>query len=145
MVRSNSAIYKKTSFNVFELSYRPSCVTTLFVDIDLRCFEKSRDLTRSMSPVPFKLLWSYLLSFANPADYQYCSNYSNFNRCLLPTLPPKLGEHGSFWKRVIAFFSKSLDLISLYNKWSFPLKISSVNVRKSAISYSFGHIYWRNL
>ena len=29
-------------------------------------------------------------------------------------------------------------------KWSFPLRISSVNVTKSAVSYGFGHIYWRN-
>ena len=26
----------------------------------------------------------------------------------------------------------------------FPLGISSVNVTKSAVSYGFGHIYWRN-
>ena len=29
-------------------------------------------------------------------------------------------------------------------KWIFPLKISSVNVTKSAVSCGFGHIYWRN-
>ena len=33
---------------------------------------------------------------------------------------------------------------SLHKKWSFPLKISSVNVTKSAVSWGFGHIYWRN-
>ena len=33
---------------------------------------------------------------------------------------------------------------SLYKKWSFPLRISSVNVTKSAVSYGFGYIYWRN-
>ena len=29
-------------------------------------------------------------------------------------------------------------------KWSFTLRISSVNVTKSAGNYRFGHIYWRN-
>ena len=29
-------------------------------------------------------------------------------------------------------------------KWSFPLRISSVNVTKTAVSCGFGHIYWRN-
>ena len=29
-------------------------------------------------------------------------------------------------------------------QWSFPLRISSVNVAKSAVSCGFGHIYWRN-
>ena len=30
-------------------------------------------------------------------------------------------------------------------KWSFPLRISSVNLTKSAFSCGFSHIYWRNL
>ena len=33
---------------------------------------------------------------------------------------------------------------SLHKKWSFPLRISSVNVTKSAVSCGFGHIHWRN-
>ena len=31
-------------------------------------------------------------------------------------------------------------LYTLHKKWSFPLRISSLNMTKSA----FGHIYWRN-
>ena len=34
---------------------------------------------------------------------------------------------------------------SLHRKWSFPLSNSSLNVIKSAVSCTFGHIYWRNL
>ena len=34
--------------------------------------------------------------------------------------------------------------ISLHKKWSFPLRISSVNATKSARNCGFGHIYWRN-
>ena len=34
--------------------------------------------------------------------------------------------------------------MSLHKKWRFPLKISSVNVIKSAENCGFGHIYWRN-
>ena len=30
-------------------------------------------------------------------------------------------------------------------KWSFPLRISSVSVTKSAGNCGFGHIYWRNV
>ena len=33
----------------------------------------------------------------------------------------------------------------LRKKWSFSLKISSVNVTKPAVSCGFGQIYWRNL
>ena len=34
--------------------------------------------------------------------------------------------------------------MALHKKWSFPLKISSVNVTKSAIFCGFGQIYWGN-
>ena len=34
--------------------------------------------------------------------------------------------------------------VPLHKKWSFPLKIYSVNVTKSAVSWGFDHIYWRN-
>ena len=33
---------------------------------------------------------------------------------------------------------------TLQKKWSFPLRISSVNATKSAGNCGFGHIYWRN-
>ena len=33
---------------------------------------------------------------------------------------------------------------TLHKKWSFPLRVSSVNVTKSAVACGFGHIYWRN-
>ena len=35
-------------------------------------------------------------------------------------------------------------LSTLHKKQSFPLRISSVNVTKSAGNCRFGHIYWRN-
>ena len=37
-----------------------------------------------------------------------------------------------------------LVMLTLYRKWSSSLRISSVNVTKSAVSCGFGHIYWRN-
>ena len=33
---------------------------------------------------------------------------------------------------------------SLHRKWSFPLRIFSVNVTKSAGNYGFAHIHWKN-
>ena len=33
---------------------------------------------------------------------------------------------------------------TLHKKWSFLLRISSVNETKFAVSCGFGHIYWRN-
>ena len=34
--------------------------------------------------------------------------------------------------------------LALHKKWSFPLRISSLNVTKSAVSSGFSHIYRRN-
>ena len=42
-------------------------------------------------------------------------------------------------------FPYALLLVSLHKKWSYPLRISSVNLTKSAANSGFGHIYWRNL
>ena len=38
----------------------------------------------------------------------------------------------------------SISVYTLHKNWSFPLRISSVNVIKSAGNCWFGHIYWRN-
>ena len=38
---------------------------------------------------------------------------------------------------------ESEQQLSLHKKWSFPLRIHSVNVTKSAGNRGFGHIYWR--
>ena len=45
----------------------------------------------------------------------------------------------SFWQ-----MWANLPEIALHKKWSFPLKISSVNVTKSPENRGFGHIYWRH-
>ena len=37
----------------------------------------------------------------------------------------------------------SLDIRTLHKKWSFSLRILSVNMTKSADSCGFGHIYWK--
>ena len=45
----------------------------------------------------------------------------------------------AFW-----YFLFYLQDNALHKKWSFPLRISSVNVTKSEGNCGFGHIYWRN-
>ena len=69
-----------------------------------------------------------------------------------------------FWKYILNFINlntlfetekftleKSYSLIdfwlvyqSLHKKWSFLIRISSVNMAKSTVSGGFGHINWRN-
>ena len=45
-----------------------------------------------------------------------------------------------------SIISSGLGLLQepLHKKGSFPLRVSSVNVTKSAVSCGFDHIYWRN-
>ena len=61
--------------------------------------------------------------------------------------PVPLHLHAWFYKWFYLFFTISVicqPLLALCKKWSFPLRISSVNATKSAGKYRFGHIYWRN-
>ena len=37
-----------------------------------------------------------------------------------------------------------IKIITLHKKWNFSLRLSSVNVTKSAGNCGFDHIYWRN-
>ena len=41
-------------------------------------------------------------------------------------------------------FLRPSNVVSLHKKWSFPLRISSINVTKSTGNCEFGQIYWRN-
>ena len=38
---------------------------------------------------------------------------------------------------------QKLPIALLHKKWSFSLRISSINMTKSTVSCRFGHIYWR--
>ena len=47
------------------------------------------------------------------------------------------------WKIADINFKTSID--TPHKIWSFPIRISSVNVTKSAVFWGFGHTYWRIL
>ena len=49
-----------------------------------------------------------------------------------------------FKYQIINSTSSNFRKSTLQKKWSFPLKIFSVNVTKSAGDCGFGHIYWKN-
>ena len=62
----------------------------------------------------------------------------------------RIASSHDFFKIFLIFFKSSNQIIffiiqhALNKKWSFPLKIFSVNVTKSAGNCGFVHIYWRN-
>ena len=52
--------------------------------------------------------------------------------------------HQTFFS--VLFFEMKMKylVVTLPKKWGFSLRISIVDVTKSAGNYKFGHIYWRN-
>ena len=49
-----------------------------------------------------------------------------------------------FRKKLVMLVRVKSLLRSLHKKWSFPFRVSAVNVTKSAVFCKLGHIYWRN-
>ena len=72
----------------------------------------------------------FILIFSSRLKTAFSSCYSIFS-LFLPFL-------------LIQFGSLSRASFSTCPLWSFQFRISSVNVTKSAVSCSYGHIYWKN-
>ena len=53
-------------------------------------------------------------------------------------------ERNAIWINPFSANSKKYTNTHCTKKWSFPLRISSVIVTKSAVNCGIGHIYWRN-
>ena len=95
----------------------------------------------------------------------YCkirtSNFQITATGLEPTTTYFVNKHSTIWPKnwrvrdMIRTYSQIFKLVEilrlflqkktliLYKKSSFPLRISSVNVTKSVVSYGFGHIFMR--
>ena len=74
------------------------------------------------------------------------------NQMLLPvkfmkmsvcTSPEYMKGNNGYHIFIVNTFSNK-PILTHHKKWSFPLRISSVNMTKSAVFCGFGHIYWRN-
>ena len=109
---------------------------------------------------------SYSLTYLKLLDDTHCFNFIyigslfNFSNSCNPSVSRNKYTYlfcriGSF---ISIFFTKTgipfspgegciksyFKHVTLHKKWSFPWRISPVNVTKSAVSYGFDHIYWRN-
>ena len=49
-----------------------------------------------------------------------------------------------YWPILFDFNQINFSVCTMHKKWSFPLRICSVNVTKSAKNCGFDDIYWRN-
>ena len=61
--------------------------------------------------------------------------------------PKKIWENYIILKDCRFYYKLKLNILyalTLHKKWSFPLRVSSVNGTKLVISSEFGYIYWRN-
>ena len=74
----------------------------------------------------------------------YADKINSCNFCLLFIFPIWVSwKLCTLWSIVSIFFQLNFA-ISLHKKFTFPLRISSVNMTKSAGNCRFGYIYWRN-
>ena len=90
----------------------------------------SRNLTNlsDLSERYSEMVINWLLHFANISE-----SFPWHKNCM---------RHGTLEIKIK--FCLEHFLVDIVQKWSFPLRISSVNVTKSAVYCWFGHIYWRN-
>ena len=91
----------------------------------------------------------------------FITNFGQISQLVLVILLLTLERKILIWWFYYFFFLLLLELVtcnmwfcnlhlpfvgsSLHNKWSFPLRITPVNVTKFAVFCGFGHIYWINL
>ena len=73
------------------------------------------------------------------ASYSIGSEYETFQKCERQTKPTK--QIIKYIKVNYYYHIDNSYAISLHKKWSFPLRISLVNVNKSAGNCGFVHIY----
>ena len=74
-----------------------------------------------------------------------------YSACISKYLDYEISSIGTIFGLIIfarisseVYFRGSIKNESLYKKWSFLLRISLVNLTKSAENCGFGHIYGRN-
>ena len=119
-------IFPKSSINRrflnFTCQFDPMCSDPLLY---LSCF-----------CIQFKLINDLQHHFFNGLALHYLFDFSRFLCFRHVSL---LTNENSSW-----LISKFVSTLALHKKWSFPLRISSVNVTKSGVSCGFDHIYWRN-
>ena len=70
--------------------------------------------------------------------YKHGINIFNVTDILFPDFKPEIMHKTTIANQF------SLVKVSLPKKWIFPLRISWVNMTKSAENCEFGHICWRN-
>ena len=79
--------------------------------------------------------------------FKLCTNYFNLRINLkFLTSSDFMVEVKKFIKDLFRILSNIYDGAQMHctKKLSFPLRTFPVNVTKSAVSWRFGHIYWRN-
>ena len=79
----------------------------------------------------WKLKWSRFSLSLHPCSLELSKCFAvNYANC--------------FWTAILPNTHKQIFLLTLHKKWSFWLRVSSVNVTKSAEICGFGRIYWNN-
>ena len=130
---------------------RPSNICALFRTTKATVFRRNIFFIPQMV-LYLELLWDFaIINFLAPSNsaFEWFIGKCLFKYYILLNTPLKK-EYYKFLS--ISFFTKNDILVSfksilqwtLHKKWSFPFRISSVNVTKSAVSCGFDHTYRKN-
>ena len=121
--------------------------------------EINRLISKRMSNIYLKVTTEKNWRFQNlgsknssPGDFLGTSNSSRYNwilQIVVAFLKSENWEQKRDWLFCCFNFERNYAFCwtkswTLHKKWRFPLRISSVNMTKSAISCGFGHIHWKN-
>ena len=104
----------------------------------LTCTKKGKNI-RSLKKQGKPMLWGCFFFYNLQNHVMLIKKKDLFHTCL--PWNPKVGSTEVQVCLFPPFFGWAHFTVQ---KWSFPLRVSSVNVTKSTGSCRFGHIYWRN-
>ena len=99
------------------------------------CLSASRNYSNALGLTP--KLWPTQNIFPSLKHYLLKPGRVVFKNATLTKI-------GNIISSKLLFYQNKIIFLTLHKKCSFPFRISSVNVTKSAENCRFGHIYWRN-
>ena len=93
----------------------------------------------------FFIVWVVFIPLQQKNNLNHIKKYVEIKIFTMPSEDTNILEFNEYQKSDKAPFIIYADLeYTLHKKWSFPLRIFSVNVTKSTENCRFGNISWRN-
>ena len=99
------------------------------------------DVAAALDPplvVVFQLRWLQEFSLKNVQQKKFIIRWNRAIEIFILNLAQ------NYYRKELLSVKQYKNLPTLHKKWSFPLRICSVNMAKFTFFYGYGHVYWRN-